>query len=376
MHIALNGWFWDQPNTGSGHYLRRLLHALRKLEPTLKLTLILPPHNTATDDLPPNVEVIKTGGPGGKFGKVWFEQRTYPAAVAKVQADIAHVPYWGPPLASPARLVSSVLDVIPLALPDYTEKWSGKLYTSLVSAAARGSNHIITLSEAAKADIVQYLDIPAERITAIHLAVDDAYHPRLGVENDPAVRAKYNLPDRYIFYIGGFDRRKRVADLMLAYTYVTQAEGDDVALVMAGREPKWGTSVFPDLRQYAKELKIDDLVHWIGYIDEADKPALYRMASVAVSPSIYEGFNFPVLEAMACGTPSVARDIPVVQEIAGDGAYLVDDPRSMAGAILALMLQESFRSAMINQGLAQATRYSWRKTAAATLQVYEAVMRG
>lgn len=374
MHIAVNGWFWDQPNTGSGQYVRRLLHALRRLAPTLRLTLVLPPHNTSADALPSEVEAVRATGPRGKLGKVWFEQRGYPAAVGRLQADIAHVPYWGPPLASPAPLVTSVLDVIPLALPAYTSSWGGKLYTSLVAAAARGSTHVLTLSEAAKADIVQYLSIPAGQITPTYLGVDDAYHPRLGAERDAAVRAKYNLSDRYILYIGGFDQRKRVADLLLAYTYVTQAEGDAVRLVMAGREPRWGTSVFPDLRQYARELAVDDLIDWIGYVDEADKPALYRMAGVFVSPSIYEGFNLPVVEAMASGTPVVARNIPVIREVVGDGAFLVEDARRMAGAILALLGQESFREAMITQGLAQATRYTWRRTASSTLAIYEQVM--
>lgn len=373
MHIAFNGWFWDQPNTGSGQYLRRLLHQLRKVDSALKMTLILPPHNAAVDDLPADTDVIKVGGPGGKFGKIWFEQRGYPAAVGRAKADIAHVPYWGPPLASPAPLVTSVLDVIPLALPEYAGNLTGKIYTSLASAGARGSNHIITISEAAKADIVKYLDIPAESITTTHLAVDDIYHPQIGAERDAAVRQKYNLPDRYIFYIGGFDRRKQVNDLMLAYTYVRQAEGDEIALVLAGRPPKWGTSVFPDLPKYAEQLGIADAIHWIGYVEEIEKPSLFRMADVFVSPSIYEGFNLPVLEAMACGTPVVARNIPVIQEIVGDGAFLVDDSRRMAGSMLALMGQPEFRKTMITQGLAQATRYHWRKTARETLAVYQQV---
>ena len=103
MHIAFNGWFWDQPNTGSGQYLRRLLHNLRKNDRQLQLTLVLPQHITAPDDLPDDVSIVPTQGRSGDIGKVWFEQRTFPQMVARVDADIAHVPYWGPPLSSPAR---------------------------------------------------------------------------------------------------------------------------------------------------------------------------------------------------------------------------------------------------------------------------------
>src|SRR5215207_5015058 len=105
MHIALNGWFWDQPNTGSGQYLRYLLPAMRRVSPETKFTLILPPHITSADGVPNGVDVVTTKGFGGNLGKVWFEQRTFTTHAARLKADIVHVPYWAPPLSSPAPLV-------------------------------------------------------------------------------------------------------------------------------------------------------------------------------------------------------------------------------------------------------------------------------
>ncbi len=375
MHVVFNGWFWDQPNTGSGQYTRRLLHNLSKVAPDLQMTLVLPPHNMMPDDLPPNVSIAALpNGPRGKLGKIWFEQRMFPQVASRVEADIVHVPYWGPPLTSPAPLVTSVLDVIPLVIPDYARGLGARVYTSLVRAAARGSAHILTLSEAAKADIVTHLNVPADMITPTYLAADDVYHPRLGREQDEAVRQKYNLPDRFVYYIGGFDLRKQLNQLLLAYTFVIQAEGDEIPLVLAGREPNWGTSVFPDMRRYAHQLDIEDSLRWIGYVDEADMPSLYRLAEVFVYPSMYEGFGLPVLEAMACGTPIIANAIDVMREIVGDGAFLVENAREMAGAILALVNQKQVYDSMANQGLARATHFNWRKTAKATLAVYEQVL--
>jgi glycosyltransferase involved in cell wall biosynthesis len=377
MHIAFNGWFWDRPDTGSGQYLRHLLHGLRRVKPDLQMTLMLPPHINAPDDLPSDVSLITTHGRGGQIGKVWFEQRIYPQMMARVQADIAHVPYWGPPLSSPARLVTSVLDVIALVYPQYASGFKARLYTSLVSAAAKGSAHVITLSNAAKADIIEHLQIPDAMITPTYLAHEEVFHPRMGAERDAAVREKYNLPDQFVLYLGGFDPRKQLNQLLLAYTYVGQAEGDNIPLVIAGKEPAWGTPMFPDMRQYATDLGISDYIRWIGYVDEADKPSLYRLASVFAFPSHYEGFGLPVLEAMACGTPVVASNTSSIPEVAGEGAYLVEpgDARTMAGAIIALLIQEPLRQTQINQGLAQATKFSWRKTAQETLAVYESVMR-
>lgn len=391
MHVVFNGWFWDQPNTGSGQYLRHLLHYLRRIAPDLKLTLVLPPRSylSPPPDLPPNVNVLgdmrypprltpeklAKWQKKSNLEKVWFEQRTFPQLAGRSGADIAHVPYWGPPLSSPIPLVTSVLDVIPLALPQYSPGFRGRLYTSLVSAAARGSTHVITISNAAKADIVEYLGLPEASITTTHLAADEAYHPRMGAERDAAVREKYDLPDEFVLYLSGFDPRKRLADALLAYTYVGPVHGGELPLVIGGREPAWGTPMFPDMHEYAEKLQITDYVRWIGYVDDADKPSLYRLASVFVNPTVYEGFGLPVLEAMASGTPVVARNIPVIEEIAGDAAYLVEDARTMAGAIIALLIQEPLRESQITRGLAQATNFSWRKTARETLAVYETVLK-
>ncbi|MCA9892289.1 MAG: glycosyltransferase family 4 protein [Anaerolineae bacterium] len=378
MHIAYNGWFWDMPNAGSGQYIVRLLKALRRAAPDLELSLVVPPHNPNPPDVPEGVTVVPTGNGGraSKFGKVWFEQRTFPQMAAKIGADIAHVPYWGPPLASKVPLVASVLDVIPLIYPEYALGFFNRLYLSLVSTGARGANHIVTISETSAIDIEEWLHIPSEKITTTYLAPDMEYHPQIGKEHDEAIREKYDLPDRFVLYLGSFDRRKQVNELLLAYTYVGQAEGDNIPLVLAGREPQWRQPLFPNMRDYAEQLNIGDYVRWVGYVDEADKPALYRLADVMVFPSMYEGFGLPPLEAMACGTPVVAWEAVHSEEILEKGAYLVDSARSMAGAIIALLLQKPFRDAMINQGLAQVTKYSWRKTAKDTLSAYEKTLAG
>jgi hypothetical protein len=169
MHVAINGWFWDQPLAGSGQYVVRLVRALRSIRPDIDLTLVLPPRIENPADVPAGVNVHHAGGFGGKVGKVLFEQRGFPRAVRAVHADLAHVPYWGPPLSSPAPLVTSVLDVIPLVMREYAGTAAAMLYTSLVTAAAKGSAKIITLSRDSKADIVQHIGVEPERVVPIHL---------------------------------------------------------------------------------------------------------------------------------------------------------------------------------------------------------------
>ncbi len=377
MHIAINGWFYNQESTGSGQYLRHLLKNLPKQAPELEVSLVLPPHILTPPDLPAGIQAVEAGNRAraSKLGKVHFEQRLFPRLVRQIDADIAHVPYWGTPLACPIKLVTTVLDVIPLLYPIYNQGLLTNLYTSLVSAAARGSNHIITISETAKIDIEEQLGIPEEHISVTYLAHDDRFHPRDGAEIDEAVRTKYDLPEQFVLYLGGFDWRKQVNTLMLAYTYVGEADGDTFPLVIAGREPRYDDNLFPDLRNYCRQLDIQDYVRWIGFVDEADKPSLYRLADVFVFPSIYEGFGLMALEAMASGTPVVTSDAIVFEEILEDAVYIVNNAREMAGAIIALLIQQPLRQAMINQGLALASNFSWRKTAQETIEVYEQVMR-
>jgi glycosyltransferase involved in cell wall biosynthesis len=380
MHIAFNGWFWNQPYTGSGQYLRHLLAALHSLAPEHRLSLIVPDDMHTLDHLPPDVDVLPIQTRfGGHLGKVWFEQRAFPQGVARLKADIAHVPYWGPPLRSPAPLVCTVLDVIPLAIPEYRAGFRNRLYTSLVVAGARGAAHILTISQAAKDDITRYIGIPAERITVTYLAADNVFHPEQDRERDQAVREKYGLDDvdDFVLYLGSYNVHKNVRLLLAAYTYVAQGL-PEVPLVLAGRTPAtWGTPHFPDLPAYAQEIGLADVVRWIGPVDEADKPSLYRLASVFAFPSRYEGFGLGLLEAMGSGTPVVACEASSIPEVVGDAAFLVppDDSKAMGGAILSFLTQRDHAGTIRNRGLARVRDFSWRKTAEGTLNTYRQIVQ-
>ncbi len=380
MHIAFNGWFWNQPHTGSGQYVRHLAAALSQVAPELRLSLIVPDH-LRLDHLPDNLDVlpIRTRF-GGDLAKVWFEQRAFPQAVARLRPDLAHVPYWGAPLSSPVPLVCTVLDVIPLVVPPYRVGFKNRLYTSLEVAAARGAAHLLTISKDSQRDIGQHIGVPAERITVTYLAAEPVFQPEPDGERDAAVREKYGLGDvdDFVLYLGSYAVHKNVRLLLAAYTYVAQGLGPDVPLVLAGHTPAtWGTARFPDLPAYIQENGLSDFVRWIGPVDEADKPALYRLARVFVFPSRYEGFGFGPLEAMASGTPVVACGTSSVPEVVGDAAFLVEpnDSKAMGGAILSLLSQPALADDLRRRGLVRAQTFSWQKTAADTLAVYERLIK-
>ncbi len=375
MKVAFNGWFWDQPFTGSGQYLRALLaHLPPQVEPVIVLPRQLPAENDPAEAARLAFHVAPV--PATNLGKVRFEQLAFPAACRALGVDLAHIPYWAPPLRAPVPFVVTVHDLIPLLLPEYNPSFLARLYTSLVSAAAHGATRIITDSESSRSDVITRLGVPAERVRAVHLAVGPDFAPSRTFILDKALQQKYNLPDGYVLYLGGFDPRKNVRGLLAGWTWAADAIGAGYPLVIAGAVPPPG-GIFDDVRGYAQELGLSETVQFIGPVEEDDKPALYRGAVCFVYPSRFEGFGLPVLEAMACGTPVVTTAGGSLREVAGDAAYLVDadDARSIGAGIIATVVQENLADDLREKGLAQAKQFSWEKTARETVEVYEAALQ-
>jgi glycosyltransferase involved in cell wall biosynthesis len=164
----------------------------------------------------------------------------------------------------------------------------------------------------------------------------------------------------------------------LAWTYVGQAMGQEYPLILAGKKPVQPSPIFPDYDEYIKRLGIEQYVRWIGFVDEEDKPVLYRNAETFVFPSRREGFGLPVLEAMACGTAVVTSDSTSLPEVVGDAGFTVDpdDARGLAGAIISTLIQDNLAAEMRQKSLAQAATFSWEKTIADTLLVYDRALLG
>jgi len=373
MHLAINAWFWDQPETGSGQTVRYLVPALVEQDPALEVTLVAPDRVARHPaDLPPRVALRPVACRSGNLGKLWFEQVAFPRACRRLGVDLAHVPYFASPLSPSVPTVVTIHDLIPMVLPLYRGGPLVRLYTSLVAAAAPHARLILADSQASRRDILDRLPVHASRVHVVYLAPAPQYRPVEDAGMLDAVRRKYALPGSFVLWLAGFDVRKNARALLHAYTWVHDALGDDCPLVMAGGLPAKDTPFFPDPRRLAAALGLAGTIHFPGWIDEADKPALYSAATVFAFPSYYEGFGLPILEAMACGTPVVTSNATSLPELAGTAAFQVDpdDPRRLSAALIALCTQEDLRRQMREKGLAQAARFTWRKTAGETLAAY------
>ena len=379
MKIAINGWFYNRIHTGSGQYLRYLIPALLRLNPKLEIVLIVPAfalRGTPPPDWPSGVQIHPVPLKPGNLGKVYFEQILFPRAARALRADVAHVPYFGSPLSPRLPTVVTVHDLIPLLLPAYRGGPLVRLYTSLAAASAANARLILADSEASRRDILTHLRLPPDRVRTVYLAPAPHYRPAETWAQIEAVTRKYNLPETFALYIGGYDVRKNVRNLLYAWTFVAAGLGDELKLVLAGELPPADTPFFPSPMKLARELGIERHIVTPGWIDEADKPALYSAARLFVYPSRYEGFGLPVLEAMACGTPVVTTNAASLPELTGADAFQIDpdDTRHMAGPIIALTIQEDTHNEMAERAYRQAQKFSWQQTACQTLQAYRDAM--
>jgi glycosyltransferase involved in cell wall biosynthesis len=207
-------------------------------------------------------------------------------------------------LRSPCPVVVTIHDLIPLLLPLYRGGAAQRAYTGLVSRSARRAAAVLTDSEAGKRDVVAHLGIPAQRIHAVHLAASGGFHPLTAPETLVHVREKYTLPaEPFLLYLGGFDARKNVVRMLQGYARLPAPRPP---LVIGGRLPVADSAFAPDPRPVAARLGIEQDVRFVGWVEEADKPALYSLALASLYISEYEGFGLPVLEAMGCGCAVLA----------------------------------------------------------------------
>lgn len=382
MDIAINAWFWDQPATGSGQYVRHLLPAMAALEPGFRFLAATPSRMEPQCSIPNLhpyaassarlLDRIPNKSRCLDLYKLWFEQVLFPRLAVRHQTAIAHVPYFASPVRPSAPTVVTVHDLIPIVLPAYRGSALVRAYTCLVAAGARRADALIADSESTGRDIITHLKVDPQRVHVIPLAADSRFRPA-AAEELQRVRSRYGLPDRYVLYLGGFDRRKSVTTLLRAFAQLKHESRlcATTRLVIAGRLPATDTDFTPDPRRIAAQLGIEASVVFPGWIDEADKPALYSGAQLFVFPSTYEGFGLPVLEAMACGTPVVTSNTSSLPEVVGEAGLTVppDDPGALAQAIAILLGDEARRQALRQAGLVQAARFSWERTARATLTV-------
>ncbi|MFQ6057984.1 MAG: glycosyltransferase family 4 protein [Anaerolineae bacterium] len=289
------------------------------------------------------------------------QQWGIPRLLRRCQAGLYHSPYYSMPYLPGVPTVLTVYDLIPLRYPQYVSAQARLLFRWMTALALRAAAYVIAISQVTRRDLLTTYHPPSERVTAIPLAADPAFRPQ-SPEAVTALRVRLNLPDQYVLYLGINKPHKNLVRLIEAWAAISYQ------LVVAGYwDPR-----YPQAQERARQLSLEGCVRFLGPVAEEDLPALYSGATCFVFPSLYEGFGLPVLEAMSCGAPVVCSDTSSLPEIVGGAALTFDplDVTEMAAKIEEALGDEALRGEMREQGLRQAAKFSWERTARETLRVY------
>lgn len=295
--------------------------------------------------------------------------------------DLAHIPYFEPffftlSLTSKIKTVVTVHDLTPLVFPkSFPSGIKGKLKWQIQKHGLRKASHVITDSESSKEDIIKYTGIKPERISVIYLAADPVFKQ---VSHQPStishLRKKYFLPERFALYVGDATWNKNLPRLVEA------VKKTDIPLVMVGKAlmekdidetNPWNQGLVMAQRFTENDKQFIKL----GFVETKDLVSLYNLAEFFVMPSIYEGFGLPILEAMNCGCPVITTKEGSLLEVAGKSACYVDaySIDSIAKGMKELWENENIRLALSKNGLENARKFSWKKTAEETIGVYKKV---
>jgi len=284
-------------------------------------------------------------------------------------ADLLHVPHYNAPLLRHGPLVVSILDLIHITDPIYRRSLAAWLYARpVMNLAARRADHIVTISEFSKSQIVEHLGVDASKITAIHCGVTAEFQPMDRSRAFSAVAQAFGLSRPYILYVGNLKPHKNVSLLLHAFALLRERGDFPLDLVILGDDARWGSS----RRGEASRLGITDRTHFIPSVSQDLLPKAYAAAELLVLPSTIEGFGLPVLEAMACGTPVICSRAASLPEVGGDAALYFDpsDPEDLAHAIRQVLESSDLQRTLRVKGLARARQFTWSDSTRKHVDVY------
>lgn len=276
------------------------------------------------------------------------------------------------------RRCKTVITFHDLSFEHYPEFFDTKRkiwhFSNFPEEQAKSAARLIAASRSTASDLYNIYKIDPRKIFVIYSGINKMFFEDEFPEKLKKIKSKYYLPDNFILFLSTIEPRKNAVSAIKAFELFQQLYADksngvksDVKLVIAGK-PGW---LYNEIFQTIRHSKFRKDIVYAGFIDDDDKPGLYRLAKLFVYPSIYEGFGFPPLEAMASGTPVITSRISSLPEIVGDAALLVNpfDIQEIAKAMTKVIESASFSDELRERGIMQAAKFSWTKCAEDTLKV-------
>jgi glycosyltransferase involved in cell wall biosynthesis len=298
-----------------------------------------------------------------------IQQQLYRGWNSSQELDLLHSIAFVPPKTFKGKTVMTVFDLTFLLYPQ-TQKWTGHFWWKLLGTRGiKNANHLIAISESTKNDLIRLLGIEENKVTVIYPFVTDKFKPQ---SNCKATISKYNLQDPYILYVGTLERRKNIANLLRSFALLKQDQSIQHSLVIVG-QPGW---LYKDIFHILDQLNIKKNITLLGYVPDEDLPSLYSCADLFVFLSHYEGFGFPVLESMSCGTPVLSSNTSSIPEVIGDSGITVPpgNVEQIFYQMRRILSDKDLQKCLISKGFSKAATFYKERFASETLKVYEKVI--
>lgn len=291
-----------------------------------------------------------------------WDQYTLPRLIKKHPVDLFYSPYYKIPLFCSVPCVSSIYDLIYLNCDYYRKEiglFSKIYYYTIAKRMAHRAKRIVTISEFSKSDTIKAYHVDAGKIDVIYLAVDPVFRRETNTEKIERIKQKYAISGNYCLYVGNFKPHKNVDTLILAFSKILK-KLPDLKLVLSGGKG----SHLDKLLKTSDDSGITANIRTTGRISIDEQVLLYSGASVLVMPSLYEGFGYPPLEAMACGTPVVSSSAASLPEIVGDAGILVqpENADTMADAMIKILESPDFAKELSEKGVKHAENFTNENT--------------
>jgi glycosyltransferase involved in cell wall biosynthesis len=301
-------------------------------------------------------------------------------AVARARLDLIYFPasYSFFPVWNVPRVIVTIHDTLPLVHPELVfPTWQGRVsWTLKEHAAVRWADGIVTVSEAARRDLIAWHRLPAGRVRVVSEAPDSQFQPLPPGPESDAVLVRYGIApgQRYLLYLGGLSPHKNLLRLIEAFARTVETGVDgDMKLVLAGDLGDNFHTHVPELRTAVARWRLDNRVLFPGFIPDEDLVHVYNRAYALAQPSLLEGFGLPPVEAMACGVPVLYSRAGSLPEVVGDAGLDFDptDVAAMAGALGRLLADPALRDGLGRRALQRARRFSWTATARGLLDCFD-----
>lgn len=366
-----------QNRTGLGNYSRFVIRAVSHAQAVNRLLLYVPnPHKTSALGDIAGERGVKMRFPSHgiwrwlrSLWRVWGVTSELVADGVGLYHGLSNELPWNIRKAKNVRSIVTIHDLIFLRYPHYYKPVSRWIYHQKFRRACKQADHIIAVSECTKRDIMHFFGTPENKISVIYQGCDERFRMPTTPNQREAVRVRYQLPPRFILYVGSIEERK---NLMLLAKALPQLQDTNITVIAIGRN----TSYANEVHHWIKSQGLSSRFRMLNNISSADLPIFYQLASVFVYPSRFEGFGIPMLEALCSGVPAIGCTGSCLEEAGGPSSCYVnpDDAQELANTIDRILADGELRTKMVNDGYVYAKRFETDALCKQLLNLYEEVV--